>query len=85
MSHDPGSTGPINLGNPNEFTIRELADAVIRLTNSTSELISKPLPLDDPKQRKPDISRARDLLGWEPRIELEEGLKRTIGFFENLV
>ena len=84
MSHDPGSTGPINLGNPNEFTIRELADAVIRLTNSTSELISKPLPLDDPKQRKPDISRARDLLGWEPRIELEEGLKRTIGFFENL-
>ena len=71
-------TGPINLGNPGEFTIRELAEMVVALTGSKSEIVYKPLPSDDPKQRRPDISRAKALLGWEPKIQLEEGLKRTI-------
>ena len=71
-------TGPINLGNPGEFTIRELAEKVVALTGSKSGIVCKPLPSDDPKQRRPDISRAKALLGWEPKIQLEEGLKRTI-------
>ena len=71
-------TGPLNLGNPGEFTIRELAEKVVALTGSKSEIVYKPLPSDDPKQRKPDISKAKALLGWEPKIQLEEGLKRTI-------
>ena len=70
--------GPLNLGNPGEFTIRELAEKVVALTGSKSEIVCKPLPSDDPKQRKPDISKAKALLGWEPKIQLEEGLKRTI-------
>jgi len=75
-------TGPLNLGNPGEFTIRELADMVIRLTNSPSKIIAKPLPQDDPKQRRPDIARAKALLNWEPKVRLEEGLKRTIAYFD---
>ena len=71
-------TGPVNLGNPGEFTIRELAEKVVALTGSKSEIVCRPLPSDDPKQRRPDISRAKALLGWEPKIQLEEGLKRTI-------
>jgi UDP-glucuronate decarboxylase len=71
-------TGPINIGNPKEFTIRELAEEVVRLTNSNSELIEKPLPMDDPLQRKPEITRARMELNWEPKVQLEEGLKITI-------
>jgi UDP-glucuronate decarboxylase len=71
-------TGPINIGNPNEFTIRELAEKVISMTNSKSSIIQMPLPSDDPLQRKPDISLARSVLGWEPKIQLEEGLKKTI-------
>ena len=78
-------TGPVNLGNPGEFTIRELAEAVIALTGSESELVFRPLPQDDPRQRRPDISRARELLGWQPHIRLEEGLKRTIAYFEELL
>ena len=70
--------GPINIGNPKEFTIRELAELVVHLTNSNSELIQKPLPMDDPLQRKPNISLARRELSWEPKIQLEEGLKITI-------
>ena len=70
--------GPINIGNPREFTIRELATEVIRLTNSNSELVQKPLPMDDPLQRKPDITLARMKLGWEPVVQLEEGLRLTI-------
>lgn len=85
MNHEPAATGPINLGNPNEFTIKELAETVIKLTNSKSELISNPLPKDDPKQRQPDISNTKKLLGWEPKIQLEEGLKKTIGFFETFI
>ncbi|MDE2464393.1 MAG: SDR family oxidoreductase [Alphaproteobacteria bacterium] len=74
-------TGPINLGNPTEFTIRELATEVIRLTDSKSSLIYKALPADDPRQRQPDIDRARTVLGWEPQTDLAEGLVRTIGYF----
>lgn len=77
--------GPVNIGNPNEFTILELAQTVIRLTNSKSKLIFKPLPMDDPQQRKPDISLAKEKLNWTPKIELEEGLKKTIFYFDNLL
>jgi dTDP-glucose 4,6-dehydratase len=69
---------PVNVGNPNEFTLLELAKTVIEVTESRSEIVYEPLPVDDPQQRRPDISRARDLLGWEPKIELREGLQRTI-------
>ncbi len=78
-------TGPVNLGNPNEFTIRELAEKVIELTGSKSKLISMPLPEDDPAQRRPDIALAKEKLGWEPRIELVEGLKKTISYFDELI
>jgi len=78
----PGFPGPINLGNPNEFTIRQLAEKVIALTGASSRLVFKPLPSDDPMQRKPDIGRAREVLGgWEPKVQLEEGLRRTIDYF----
>ena len=78
-------TRPINLGNPNEFTIKGLAETVIRLTNSKSELITSALPSDDPKQRQPDISHAKRLINWEPKVQLEEGLKKTIRYFEKLI
>ncbi len=74
-------TGPVNIGNPGEFTMLELAEAVIRLTKSKSKLVFLPLPQDDPKQRRPDISLAKEALGWSPKVELEEGLERTIGYF----
>ena len=82
MDADDAVTGPMNLGNPNEFTIRQLAETVLRLTGSKSELVEKPLPEDDPTQRCPDISLAREKLGWRPSIELEEGLSRTIAYFK---
>ena len=78
-------TGPINLGNPGEFTIRELAEKVIALSGSRSRIEVRPLPADDPRQRKPDIAKAREVLGWLPRIELEEGLRKTIAHFEQVV
>jgi UDP-glucuronate decarboxylase len=78
-------TGPVNVGNPNEFTILELAEKVIRLTDSSSKIILKPLPSDDPLQRQPDITLAKNKLGWEPKIELEEGLTKTIEFFKTIV
>ncbi|WP_316198132.1 UDP-glucuronic acid decarboxylase family protein [Bradyrhizobium sp. SZCCHNS2002] len=78
-------TGPINIGNPNEFTIRELAERVIALTGSRSSLIFKPLPADDPRQRQPDISLARTVLDWMPRVQLDEGLQKTIAYFRRLV
>ena len=81
METGPEVTGPINIGNPNEFTIRELATAVIRLTGSKSEIVQHPLPADDPKQRQPDITRAKDVLGWQPTVALEEGLQRTVEYF----
>lgn len=74
-------TGPVNLGNPSEFTILELAEKIISLTKSSSKIIHKPLPLDDPTQRCPDISLAKEKLGWSPKIELEEGLSKTIAYF----
>ncbi|MHB8727700.1 MAG: UDP-glucuronic acid decarboxylase family protein [Sulfuricaulis sp.] len=77
-------TGPINLGNPEEFTIRELAEKTITLTGSKSQIVSKPLPSDDPMQRCPDITLARDKLGWQPKIQLEQGLTKTISYFEEL-
>lgn len=77
--------GPINLGNPVEFTIKELAEQVIRLTGTKSKLAFEPLPNDDPTQRKPDISKARNILGWEPEVKLQEGLIQTIEYFKNFV
>lgn len=77
--------GPVNLGNPGEFTVMELAQKVIELTGSTSKLVYKPLPGDDPTQRRPNISLAKEKLDWEPRIQLEEGLKRTIEYFKTVI
>ncbi|RYZ12441.1 MAG: SDR family oxidoreductase [Comamonadaceae bacterium] len=85
MDAESGLTGPINIGNPGEFTIRELADCVIRLTGSRSRLAFEPLPSDDPTQRQPDISLAREALGWAPRVQLEEGLTRTIAHFDRVL
>jgi dTDP-glucose 4,6-dehydratase len=76
---------PINIGNPREMTIKEIADTIIRMTGSTSKVIYKPLPTDDPKQRRPDITRARTLLKWEPKVDLEEGLVKTIEYFRTKV
>ena len=78
-------TGPINTGNPGEFTILELAKKIIELTGSKSEIEFHELPSDDPAQRQPDIGLAREIIGWEPKIELEEGLKKTIPYFESLL
>jgi UDP-glucuronate decarboxylase len=83
MMNCEGFTGPVNLGNPHEFTISELAGKVLALTGSRSTIIHKPLPQDDPKQRQPDIRVARERLGWSPTIELEEGLRKTIDYFKN--
>jgi len=76
---------PVNIGNPREMTIKEIAETIIRMTRSNSRIVYKPLPTDDPKQRKPDITRARTLLNWEPRVELEEGLVKTIEYFRTKV
>ncbi len=77
-------TGPVNLGNPGEFTVRELAETIIRITGSKSKIVYRPLPQDDPARRKPDVSLARELLGWTPAISLEDGLRQTIDYFRNL-
>jgi dTDP-glucose 4,6-dehydratase len=74
---------PVNIGNPHEVTIEEIARTIIRLVGSSSKLVYRPLPVDDPKQRRPDITRARTLLGWEPKIGLEEGLLKTVGYFKS--
>jgi dTDP-glucose 4,6-dehydratase len=74
---------PVNIGNPREMTIKEIAETIIRMTGSKSRVIYKPLPTDDPKQRRPDITRARTLLGWEPKVQLEEGLVKTIEYFKS--
>ncbi|CAB3637535.1 MAG: SDR family oxidoreductase [Achromobacter sp.] len=78
-------TGPVNLGNPGEFTIRQLAEKVLELTGSASKLVFRPLPQDDPQQRQPDISLAREKLGWTPTVELESGLVKTIEYFDKLL
>jgi UDP-glucuronate decarboxylase len=77
--------GPVNLGNPNEFTMIELAELILKLTKTKSKIEFKPLPADDPKQRRPDISKAKKHLGWEPKVELEEGLEKTIHYFAKLI
>ncbi len=85
MDSEAGFAGPVNLGNPGEYTMLQLAENVLRLTGSSSQLIFRPLPTDDPRQRQPDITLARQHLGWEPRVELEEGLKETIAYFRKLI
>jgi UDP-glucuronate decarboxylase len=77
--------GPVNIGNPGEFTMLALAEKVLKLAGSKSRLIFRPLPADDPKQRQPDITLARERLGWEPRVGLEDGLKETIAYFRNVL
>jgi UDP-glucuronate decarboxylase len=85
MDTGPDVTGPINIGNPNEFTVRGLAVKVIELTGSSSKIVEEPLPQDDPKQRQPDISKAKRDLGWEPTVQLEQGLTQTIDYFRKFV
>jgi UDP-glucuronate decarboxylase len=85
METGPETTGPINIGNPNEFTVRELAEKVIALIGSSSQIVREPLPQDDPKQRQPDITKAKQVLDWQPSIELEQGLVKTIDYFRRFV
>ncbi len=85
MATPPAVTGPVNVGNPVEFTIKELASQVISLVGSRSRVVHRPLPENDPKQRQPDISRAQEHLGWKPRVPLKEGLVKTIAYFEQLL
>jgi UDP-glucuronate decarboxylase len=85
MDTETGFTGPVNVGNPGEFTMLELAEHVLRLTGSKSKIEYRPLPQDDPRQRKPDISLAKSKLGWTPTVNLEDGLKETIGYFRKLL
>ncbi|MCD6023732.1 MAG: NAD-dependent epimerase/dehydratase family protein [Fibrobacteria bacterium] len=84
MEH-PSATGPINIGNPGEFTIRQLAEEIVSMTGSQSKIVHRPLPSDDPQQRKPDITLAKSELGWEPKIALREGLTHTIAYFDELL
>jgi UDP-glucuronate decarboxylase len=85
MASDADFTGPVNIGNPGEFTMLELAEKVISLTGSRSKLVFKPLPSDDPKQRQPDIELAQQMLDWQPKVSLEDGLKETIAYFTKVV
>jgi UDP-glucuronate decarboxylase len=86
MNHpDDSFIGPVNIGNPGEFTMWELAEKVIKLTGSKSQILQQPLPQDDPKQRRPDITRAKAMLNWEPTINLEQGLIKTIDYFKSIV
>ena len=82
---DADTNEPVNIGNPHEVTIEEIARTIIRLVGSTSQVVYRPLPVDDPKQRRPDITRARSLLGWEPKVGLEEGLLKTVGYFQSKI
>jgi UDP-glucuronate decarboxylase len=85
MNSETGFTGPVNTGNPGEFTMLQLAETILRLSNSQSKLVFAPLPSDDPKQRQPDITLAKAKLGWEPKVKLEDGLKETIAYFKALL
>ena len=86
MESDDSVRGPINIGNPHEFSVSQLADIVIELTGSKSPVFYRDLPVDDPRQRQPDITLARSILGWEPKVDLRQGLTETIGYFsERLV
>jgi len=85
MGTAPGFTGPVNLGNPGEFTMLELAEKVLHIVGGNSKLVFQPLPADDPKQRQPDIALARSQLGWEPRVQLDDGLEKTAAYFRKLL
>ncbi len=85
MMETPGFTGPVNLGNPAETTILEFAKKIIALTGSSSRIVYRPLPADDPKQRQPDISLAKQMLGWEPTVCVDDGLKQTIDYFRSVL
>ena len=85
MNTDDGFIGPVNIGNPREFTIAELAEKVLEMTGSRSKIVYKPLPYDDPRKRKPDISLAKEKLDWEPTVRLEEGLVKTIEYFKGIL
>jgi dTDP-glucose 4,6-dehydratase len=85
LNLERGDELPVNLGNPHEVTVLELAETIVRLAGSKSKIEHRELPVDDPKQRQPDITRARKLLGWEPEVPLEEGLKRTLDYFRSVV
>jgi nucleoside-diphosphate-sugar epimerase len=80
-----GDSEPTNIGNPNEFTVRQLAELVVELTGTKSQIVSRPLPTDDPKVRQPDITRARTMLGWEPEVALKDGVQRTIEYFRKVL
>ncbi|MEZ5473873.1 MAG: UDP-glucuronic acid decarboxylase family protein [Steroidobacteraceae bacterium] len=84
MNSEPGFTGPVNLGNPREFTMLELSEEVLRATGSKSRVVFKPLPVDDPRQRRPDISLAKDKLGWTPKVSLADGLQETVSYFRRV-
>jgi UDP-glucuronate decarboxylase len=83
MNTDDSFVGPVNLGNPGEFTMLELAEKVIEFTGSKSKIVFQPLPQDDPKMRRPDITLAKTRLDWEPKVKLDEGLKKTIDYFKS--
>jgi UDP-glucuronate decarboxylase len=85
MNSEAGFTGPVNIGNPGEFTMLELAQTVLKLSGSKSKIIHQPLPSDDPKQRQPNIELAKAKLGWEPKVNLEDGLKETIAYFKKVL
>jgi len=85
MMAQDAEIGPVNLGNPKEFTIRELAETILRLTGSRSEIVYRPLPADDPTQRQPDIAKARAVLQWEPKVGLEDGLRETVAYFKRIL
>ena len=85
MESPTGLTGPVNVGNPNEFTMLQLAESVLNLTQSRSKLIFMPLPQDDPRQRNPNIELAKEKLGWSPKVQLQDGLKEPIAYFKKIV
>jgi UDP-glucuronate decarboxylase len=85
MNSEKGFTGPVNIGNPGEFTMLQLAEMVLKLSNSKSKIIYQPLPSDDPKQRQPNIDLAKTKLGWQPKVNLEDGLKETIAYFKRMI
>jgi UDP-glucuronate decarboxylase len=85
MGSDDSVTGPVNLGNPGEFTMLELAEKIIKKVGSKSRIVFEPLPQDDPRQRKPDITKASNLLNWKPSIDLDEGLEKTIAYFKSTI
>ena len=85
MNSEEGFTGPVNIGNPGEFTMLQLAEAILKLSCSKSKIVYQPLPSDDPKQRQPNIELAKEKLAWEPKVNLEDGLKETIAYFKRVV